>query len=134
MRTNRKYLKSKHDPYSTEMLDPMITPPAALSFYPLFTLPPELTALSNSTASEYAEANRFFLLTHVFPSSTYAMGSNPTGSATIDNWNMNDFSKCMRHGWWESDKLKWTHSDFKNVALLYTQEVYKEMVRRGDPK
>jgi hypothetical protein len=96
-------------------------------------MPSELTTLNNSTASSYAEANRFFLLSHVFPATTYAMGSNRTRATAIDNWNMNDLEKSIKHGWWHSDKL-WTHSDFKNVALLYTQEVYKEMIMRGNLK
>jgi hypothetical protein len=119
----------------TEMLDPVITGEATWTLRPLFTMPSELTTLNNATASSYADANRFFLLSHVFPASTYAMGSNPTGVTTIENWNMNDLENSMSHGWWtteSSDKWKWTHSDFKNVALLYTQELYKEMVLQGE--
>jgi hypothetical protein len=50
---------------------------------------------------------------------------------------MNDLRKCMTHGWYgesEPRKWKWTHSDFKNMALLYTQEVYKEMIMKGKLK
>jgi pimeloyl-ACP methyl ester carboxylesterase len=114
-----------------EMIDRVLTGEAIWSLRPLFTMPSELTTLNNATASSYAETNRFFLLAHVFPATTYGMGSNPTGSAVIDNWNMNDLHKCMSHGWWEDEEFKWTHSDFKNVTLLYTQEVYKEMIMRG---
>ena len=117
-----------------KMLDPVITKSSDLMRHPLFTLPSELTVENDAAASAYAAANRFILLASVFPSTTYGMGGNPTDAASIDNWNMNDFSKCMRHGWWESDKLKWSHSDFKNVALLYTQEVYMEIERRGGLK
>lgn len=118
-----------------EMLDPVLTGAATWTLRPLFTLPSELTALNNATASSYAEANRFFLLPHVFPASTYAMGSNPIDRKNgIDSWNMNDLENSMNHGWWESEQLKWTHSDFKNVALLFTQAVYKEMERRGGLK
>jgi hypothetical protein len=115
----------------TEMLDPVLTGEAIWSLSPLSTLPSELTALNNATASSYAETNRFFLLAHVFPATTYGMGSNPTGSTAIENWNMNDLENSMSHGWWEDEELKWTHSDFKNVALLYTQEVYKKMIMKG---
>jgi hypothetical protein len=118
-----------------EMLDPVLTGEATWTLRPLFTMPSELTTLNNSTASSYAEANRFFLLSHVFPASTYAMGGNPIDRKNgIDSWNMNDLRKSMSHGWWEDEELKWTHSDFKNVSLLYTQEVYKEMIMRGKLK
>jgi pimeloyl-ACP methyl ester carboxylesterase len=117
----------------TEMLDPVLTGEAIWTLRPLFTLPAPLTDINDTTASSYAETNRFFLLSHVFPATTYGMGSNPTGSAAIDNWNMNDLENSIKHGWWNPDKL-WTHSDFKNMALLYTQEVYKEMIMRGKLK
>jgi hypothetical protein len=118
----------------SEMLDPLITADAVPSLFPLFTAPAELTDMDATQASAYALQHREFLLTHVFPATTYGMGGNPTGAAAIENWNMNDLGNSMSHGWWtteSSDKWKWTHSDFKNVALLYTQELYKELVRQG---
>jgi hypothetical protein len=40
------------------------------------------------------------------PYALSGMGSNPTGSAAIDNWNMNDLENSIKHGWWNSDKLR----------------------------
>ena len=115
-----------------EMLDPVITGEAAWTLRPLFTLPAELTVPNDTEASAYAAANRLHLLAHVFPATSYAMGKNAIEPEVgIQNWNMNDLAGCMKHGWWESETLKWVHSDFKNVCLLYTQELYKEMVLRG---
>lgn len=94
--------------------------------------------MDDASASAYAADNRFFLLTHVFPATSYAMGSNQLElESGIESWNMNDVEKCMKHGWYEntdSSKWKWMHSDFKNVALLYTQELYLKMVSDGGLK
>lgn len=117
-----------------EMLDPVITGEAIWTLRPLFTLPPGLTVLDDSEASAYAAANRFHLLAYVFPATSYAMGKNEIEpEVDIQNWNMNDFAGCMKYGWWNKERI-WTHSDFKNVCLLYTQELYKEMISRGGLK
>jgi hypothetical protein len=44
---------------------------------------------------------------------------------------LNDLWACMKYGWWETEKLKWKHRDFKDVSLLYTQELFKELTTRG---
>ncbi len=121
-----------------EIFDPMITMPWVLTRYPIFTLPAELTDTNAAAASTYAADNRLYLLAHVFPATSYAMGKNQIENESgIENWDMNDRANFLRHGWYEvssSDKWKWTHSDFKNVALLYTQEVYSKMVTDGGLK
>jgi hypothetical protein len=117
----------------TEMLDPLITAPVVPSFFPLFTAPAELTDMDATQASAYALQHREFLLMHVFPATTYAVGRNafPDEETKIIDWNMNDQKTCMKHGWWEKEELKWTHSDFKDICLLYTQELFKEMTQKG---
>jgi hypothetical protein len=73
---------------------------------------------------------------HVFPATTYAAGSNPfpDEETKIIDWNMNDRAICMKHGWWQTGEptdWTWTHSDFKDVCLPYTQELYKELLIQG---
>jgi len=116
-----------------EMLNPLITADAVPALFPLFTAPAELTDMDAEQANAYALQHREFLLTHVFPATTYAVGRNPfvKGETKITDWNMNDLSTCMKHGWWEKEELKWTHSDFKDICLLYTQELFKEMTQKG---
>lgn len=122
-----------------EMLNPVITGEAVWTLTPLFTLPSPLTDINDTTASTYAAASRGRLLAQVFPATTYAMGKNRFGvvGEGIKDWDMNDLVKSLKHGWWTDespDKWKWTHSDFRDVCLLYTQELYKEMVLQGELK
>jgi pimeloyl-ACP methyl ester carboxylesterase len=123
----------------TEMLDPMITADAVPSYFPLFTLPAELTDVDATEANAYALQHRESLLSHVFPATTYAAGRNPflDGETDFEDWNMNDLVECMKHGWYQTGEPKdwtWTHSDFRDVCILYTQEFFKKMTEKGNLK
>jgi hypothetical protein len=88
-------------------------------------------------ASTYATAKRYYLLGHVFPATTYAAGRNPLGVLAIDDWNMNDMSDSLQHGWWQDEEpsgWRWVHNDCKNITLLYTQELFKKITNEGGLK
>jgi len=92
--------------------------------------PAELFAEDVAVAQSYAMNNRFELLAKGFPARTFGIGANK-----IDKFSSSDMMN-MKTGWYsnDQDKLQWRHSDFKNVAYLYTHKVYDNIVMTGGLK
>lgn len=78
--------------------------------------------------------NRDWLLAKAFPSRTRPMGSTPINPAAgwADSYNMS--TDYRSHGWPRTDiyvqenATEWRHGDFKDVAYVYVQELYKKWV------
>jgi hypothetical protein len=82
---------------------------------------------------------RDWLLAKAFPARTRPMGSTAIdlGAGWIKNYNMASDSASyenglMLHGWPRTEEyrgaLQWWHGDYKDVAYIYVQELYKKWV------
>lgn len=82
-----------------------------------------LSPLINSNANGHMEE----LLAKAIPARTYAIGANPIPGTTSNNM------MAMKDAWpQERDKdSRWRHSDFIDVAFVFTYEVYERVVQIG---
>jgi hypothetical protein len=109
-------------------------PPAQLVTKPFFLkFPSELFNTDAEKAKQFATNNRFELLAKAIPARTFGIGGNEISKETkIKSHDMME----MKTGWYsnEKSKLPWKHSDFKNVAYIYTYRVYDNFVTFGGLK
>lgn len=65
------------------------------------------------------------------PARSYAVGANEAFSLLAQNYNMPDAFR-EKNGWpVERKEGEWDHSDIRDVAYLYTFEVYLNFVSLG---
>ena len=71
------------------------------------------------------------LLAKAIPARTFAIGANKIPNKEEQCTNMPD---RMKNEWPLKERnsdLAWLHSDFKDVAFVYTYKVYEEVVKKG---
>lgn len=136
---------------------------AALRRDPLFRSEPQILFSSDGSAFVNGKVNlykslldyapdsvgevriRDYLLAKAFPARTRPMGSAPIapGLRWTDNYDMASSDQVnenglMLHGWPRTTKYndlpEWRHSDFKDVAYIYVQELYKTWVQICEPR
>ena len=69
------------------------------------------------------------LLAKAIPARTFAIGANKIPNKEEQCTNMPD---VFRPNGWPRSKPQWLHSDFKDVAFVYTHKVYERVVGIGD--
>ncbi|MCM8825346.1 MAG: hypothetical protein NC937_04270, partial [Candidatus Omnitrophica bacterium] len=116
-----------------------LIPPQQLVTKPFFLKSPsELFDTDAGKAKKFAKEKRFELLAKAIPARTFGIGGNK-----IDNIDNNETEikdsfdmMTMKTGWYSNKKSKipWKHSDFKNVAYLYTYIVFNNFVTLGGLK
>jgi len=96
---------------------------------------------TNSSGSAYAAANRNIILADAIPAVTLAVGANHVGRlAPSGQPDRNfDMKTQLENGWPASkstgaEAFNWYHSDFKDVAYLYTYKLFNQMVTFGNLK
>ncbi|HPN84769.1 MAG TPA: hypothetical protein PK821_05470, partial [Victivallales bacterium] len=91
-----------------------------------------------AVAQTFAMNNRFELLAKGFPTRTFGIGANK-----IDEWEtgIQSFDMMTMKSGWPDIRPKnsqgiqpWRHSDFKDVAYVYTYLVFNNMVDKGGLK
>ena len=68
------------------------------------------------------------------PALSYAAGGNSINIPGFYNYNMDENANKL-NGWGRDDDTyytRWLHSDLKNMAFLYTYELFNELVTQGD--
>ena len=88
-----------------------------------------------SIASAQALIEHAQLLSFDIPALSHAAGGTEMGGETeLDEAKQVDMDKKYMTNGWPRDGDDWYHSDYKNVAYLYTSDFYKNMVKEGNLK
>jgi hypothetical protein len=110
--------------------------PEELKTKPFFRrTPAELFDANETAAKDYAKPMEQHghleeLLAKAIPARTYAIGANAVPSmGTARNVNLPEDD--MKNGWPQERAGRWKHSDFKDVAFVYTYKVYERVVGIG---
>jgi len=99
-------------------------------------------ALTNSSGSTYATANRNRILADAIPAMTLPIGANsvprlsPPNNPVVRNFNM---QALYENGWpvirlSTSESNNWHHADFKDMAYTFTYPLYTNLVYFGNLK
>lgn len=87
-------------------------------------------SLGSAEAGKYDEVSK--ALSESLPALTFAAGANPIDSFDSPQEDRNfDMMTMKTDGQWPRQDGQWKHSDIRNVAFLYTYEVFKEFVELG---
>jgi hypothetical protein len=95
---------------------------------------------TGAAGSVYAQANQTSILSFAIPALTYAAGANFVTSLTSPGDQRNfDMQGDFETGWpasrsTGSEAFYWYHSDCREVAYLYTHELFDELVTLGNLK
>jgi pimeloyl-ACP methyl ester carboxylesterase len=97
-------------------------------------------ALYGTSGSGFAQTNRNRLLSDTIPALTLPIGANSATNLDIRAGEKRNFDMNteLKNGWpltrSSGEGLNWHHSDFREVAYLFTWPMFAKLVQQGDLK